>query len=215
MTDRKVITKDGSATYYSEEYGESYHSLSGAMEEADKKYAQVCGIGEREDVVILDICFGLGYNSAAAIDAFNGSSIRIVGLESYQGIIDEISRMGDEYPFKCHNIMKQIASEGNYEDEKTYAKLIMGDARETIKSLKKDSFDCVFLDPFSPNKCPELWTKEFFEKIYRVMKKGGVLTTYSCARIVRDNLTAAGFNVRDGPVVGRRGPGTVAVKDQA
>jgi tRNA U34 5-methylaminomethyl-2-thiouridine-forming methyltransferase MnmC len=44
------------------------------------------------------------------------------------------------------------------------------------------------------------------------MKKGGKLATYSCARVVRENLVAAGFSVSDGPCVGRRAPGTVAVK---
>ncbi len=70
----------------------------------------------------------------------------------------------------------------------------------------------MFLDPFSPKKCLQLWTKEFFDNIHRVMKKKSRLATYSCARIVRDNLKSAGFMIQDGPKLWRRGPSTIAIK---
>jgi tRNA U34 5-methylaminomethyl-2-thiouridine-forming methyltransferase MnmC len=70
----------------------------------------------------------------------------------------------------------------------------------------------VFFDAFSPNKVPEMWTKEFFSDIYDKMKKNGKLSTYSCAKFVRDNLKQAGFIVKNGPVIGRRSPSTIAIK---
>lgn len=206
------MTRDGSPTFHSSEYDETYHSTGGALTEADKKYSEACGIERMEEADILDICFGLGYNSAAAINRFRGKRISIVGLEQNQGIVDEIVRMGDEYPFRCAEIMRKVAEEKEYHDIKTSVKLIMGDARETIKDLNDNSFDCVFLDPFSPKKCPELWTEEFFLEIYRVLRREGKVATYSCARVVRDNFRSAGFTVRDGPVIHRRGPATVAEK---
>ncbi len=213
MTDRKVITEDGSTTYHSEKYDETYHSKSGALTEADKKYAEACGIDKLETADILDICFGLGYNTAAAIDRFKGSRIRVAGLEQNQGIVDEITRMGDEYPFKCREVMQEVAASREHKDEKVHVKIIMGDARKTIRTLKDKSFDLTFLDPFSPKRCPELWTEEFFRQIHRVLRKGGKIATYSCARAVRENFRKTGFHVKDGPVVGRRGPGTIAVKE--
>jgi tRNA U34 5-methylaminomethyl-2-thiouridine-forming methyltransferase MnmC len=120
--------------------------------------------------------------------------------------------MGDEYPFDCRVLMQEVAERGEYKDNVVSVNLVMGDARETIKKLRDDSFDVVFLDPFSPKKCPELWTKEFFDEMYRVLRAGGMVATYSCARVVRENFKAAGFQTEDGPVVGRRGPGTVARK---
>ncbi|MBW2968275.1 methyltransferase domain-containing protein [Candidatus Woesearchaeota archaeon] len=210
--DRKIITEDGTVTFHSEKHDETYHSTSGALTEADKKYAEVCRIGERKHVTVLDVCFGLGYNTAAAIDRFCGKKITVTGLEIYQGIIDEIARMGDEYPFKCRHMIKEAAEKGRYSDERVKIELLMGDARQTVKNLEPDSFDCVFFDPFSPKKCPWMWTEEFFKDIYKVMTKGGVLATYSCARSVRENLKKTGFVVEDGPCVGRRAPGTKATK---
>ncbi len=214
MTDKKVLTKDNSPTFHSSEYDETYHSTSGALEEANKKYSDVVGIEKYDSVSVLDLCFGLGYNTAAALDKFTGSRMTVVGLESYQGIVDEIINLCDsgEYPFQCEYAMEHVAREGRYSDKTVSVELKMGDARETIKELKDSSFDVVFHDPFSPQKCPELWTEEFFKEVYRVMKKGGKLATYSCARVVRDNLKAAGFEVTDTKPVGRRAPGTMGVK---
>ncbi len=209
---KKITTCDGSTSFYDSEFDESHHSKSGALEEADKKYAKVCGIEKRKSVSILDICFGLGYNTAAAIDSFKGDQMSVTALEIYDGIVDEIWRMGDEYPFKCKEKMQELARNKLYQDDKIQMKLIMGDAKRTIIDLKDNQFDVVFLDPFSPKKCPDLWTEEFFKEIFRVVKKNAIIATYSCARIVRDNLKAAGFEVKDGPIVGRRGPGTIAIK---
>jgi tRNA U34 5-methylaminomethyl-2-thiouridine-forming methyltransferase MnmC len=44
------------------------------------------------------------------------------------------------------------------------------------------------------------------------MKPNSRLATYSCARVVRDNLKNAGFQIFDGPKLWRRGPSTIAVK---
>ena len=44
------------------------------------------------------------------------------------------------------------------------------------------------------------------------MKPGAKLSTYSCAKSVRQNMIAAGFNVLDGPAIGRKSPATIAKK---
>ena len=57
-----------------------------------------------------------------------------------------------------------------------------------------------------------MWQVPYFKDMHRVMKSSAILATYSCARMVRDNMSAAGLFYDDGPIVGRRGPGTVATK---
>jgi tRNA U34 5-methylaminomethyl-2-thiouridine-forming methyltransferase MnmC len=39
-----------------------------------------------------------------------------------------------------------------------------------------------------------------------------MVATYSYARIVREGFAKAGFTVKDGPIVGRRSPSTLAYK---
>ena len=43
------------------------------------------------------------------------------------------------------------------------------------------------------------------------MKQNTKLSTYSCAKFVRNNLKEAGFAVKDGPIIGRSSPGTIAI----
>ena len=89
--------------------------------------------------------------------------------------------------------------------------IIIGDAKETINNIH-ETFDAVFFDPFSPKKCPELWTLEIFQKINQLMKPGAILATYSCATHVRNKLKDVGFDVQDGPIFGRKSPATIAIK---
>ena len=211
---KQVTTKDNSITFHSDKYNETYHSTSGAKEEAIKKFAEPCKINTYKKVTILDICFGLGYNSAAALDMFKGDKIEIIALENDNNIINQIQHL--DAPFDSYGFIHLLT-----EDEELlidvkrhiHLKLIIDDARKAITLLPDNHFDVIFLDPFSPKKCPELWTEEFFKEIYRVSKSGARLATYSCARSVRDNLKVVGFIVSDGPCVGRKAPGTIAIKE--
>lgn len=201
------ITGDGSVTFYNEEYGETYHSNSGAKEESVEKYIKPSWeyVKHLNKFKILDFCFGLGYNTAAAIDFIlekkPDAKIEVVGLENDPVILNEILNI--EAPYKCFDEIKKAVK-----GESSMIKIIVGDAA-TVDFGK--GFDLVFFDPFSPKRCPRLWTEEIFQKVFDSMLKG-VLTTYSCARVVRDNLKAVGFVVKDGPCVARRAPSTIAIK---
>lgn len=205
---KKILTKDNSYTLYSEKYDEHYHSVSGAVEEAVEKFVKPCRIAELRNPKILDICFGLGYNSAAAISM--NQNIEIIGLENDERLFEEIQKLNPE--LKYYSVIKELVKDEKlvYDKDGIKIRLLVGDARKTIKNIT-NRFDAVFLDPFSPKKCPELWTYEFFADIIKLMKPKAVLATYSCAKIVRENLKKAGFIVKDGPVVGRRAPGTIAI----
>lgn len=208
----EIITKDGSTTFHNQKYDENYHSVSGAIEEAFEKFVRPCNVKDFKNIRILDICFGIGYNSAAAIEEFleyNSGRIEITALEKDEGILKEIENLNPK--LKYYDIIKKMNRTKDCNNKNIKIKLIMGDAVKTIKEVD-GVFDAVFLDPFSPPKNPELWTEEFFRDIGNVMKKGAILATYSCARVVRDNLKKAGFIVNNGPCIGRRAPSTIAVR---
>ncbi|HLD01094.1 MAG TPA: MnmC family methyltransferase [Candidatus Nanoarchaeia archaeon] len=215
---KKILTADNSETFLNEQLKETYHSQTGAVEEALKKYAEPCKIAERArqgSIKILDICFGMGYNSAMAIEVALKENphceIEIVGLEYDPEIISKIQEVNP--PIGFFSNFKQLTPKTlsfNYGTVKV--QVILGDARETIKKLPPDYFDTVFFDPFSPKTSPEMWQVPFFKEIYRVMNKKAILSTYSCARMARENMARAGLVYDDGPAVGRRGPGTIAWK---
>lgn len=201
---KSVKTKDNSITFFNEKYQETYHSISGALEESFKKFVEPCKISN--GMKILDVCFGLGYNTLAALHT--AKNLKIIALENDEEILKEILKMDVDLPE--WKIIQEVAKKKYYKDENYEIELIMGDALETVKVDEK--FDTVFLDPFSPKKCPELWTEKFFKDIFDKMEKGSILATYSCAGIVKRNLRSVGFEVCEGPIVGRKSPGTLAKK---
>ncbi len=215
---KKILTADNTETFLNEQVGESYHSQTGAVEEAYKKYVIPCKIKELAQsgkLKILDVCFGLGYNSAMAIsEALQENpncEIEVIGLENDPEIISKIQEVNPPISFYQH--YKKISPIGlEFSHNTVKVKVMLGDGREKVKELNDEHFDAVFFDPFSPKTAPDMWTKEFLEDIYKKTKKTGILATYSCARVVRDNLAGAGFVYDDGPIVGRRGPGTIATK---
>lgn len=216
---KKTITNDSSETFYNPDYDETYKSTSGAVQESVEKFARparVQEIASRGAINLLDICFGLGYNSAAAIDLILGKNpnckVSIVGLENDPEIMAKTAEVSPG--FKHYSAIQNATKKMHFSEGNIDINLIAGDARKTIKLLEGNYglFDAVFLDPFSPKKCPELWTAEFLSNIIKLMRKGAILTTYSCAGIVRKNLSKAGFSVKEGPCIGRRSPSLVAIK---
>ena len=63
----EVLTQDGSYSLRSILFQENFHSLKGALEETKIKFTNPSGLDrfKNKSLNVLDICFGLGYNSAS------------------------------------------------------------------------------------------------------------------------------------------------------
>ena len=71
-----------------------------------------------------------------------------------------------------------------------------GDARQKIFEIKDSlSFDLILLDPFSPQKCPELWSEEFISLLTKKLSFEGRLITYSTAASIRASFIRAGLKI--------------------
>ncbi|NES04661.1 MAG: hypothetical protein F6K22_18605 [Okeania sp. SIO2F4] len=224
MTNYKFIpqlTADGSWTFFSPEFGETFHSHFGAQQEAEYKFVypvQLLSKVDRAVVCLLDVCYGLGYNTASALAAIwkiNPScKIIQVGLELDPEVPKAAIAKGllDNLPEPVPELLATLAKTHQLQTDKIQAKLLTGDARTTIKELSNSSFqtDAIFLDPFSPPSCPQLWTVEFLSLVSSCLKPDGYLATYSCSAAVRTALLEAGLKIGSTTPVGRRSPGTVA-----
>lgn len=197
-----TLSEDGSYTAYSKEYDEHYHSTrDGALHESLTKHVQPAFKmkGHKDEINILDICFGLGFNTLATLYYYKKNSLTSK-LNIYSPELDSAlvkSLVNFTYPkefdeFK--DIIIQLAESGKYDDGTLKIELFLGDAREYIKRFK-NRFDIVYQDAFSPSVNPVLWTKEYFTDIKDSMKKDGVLTTYSTALATRLALYENAFNV--------------------
>jgi tRNA U34 5-methylaminomethyl-2-thiouridine-forming methyltransferase MnmC len=198
-----VLSEDGSYTAYSKEYGEHYHSTKdGAFYESLVKHVEPAfKIKQNQDEInILDICFGLGFNSLATIYHHKKNSLtsklNIFSPELDAVLVKSLANFNYPKEFdKLRHIIIELVNNGVYSDENLYIELFLGDAREYIKKFPKAKFDIVYQDAFSPSANPALWTKEYFSDIKNIIKKEGVLTTYSIALPIRLALCENGFNL--------------------
>ena len=84
------------------------------------------------------------------------------------------------------------------------------DARKTVQRLEDNTYDAIFLDPFSQNMAPELFSVEFFKEFRRIIKDDGIVATYTSAAPIREGFIEADFYIGLGPIFGRMQGGTLA-----
>lgn len=215
-------TADGSYTFFSQEFDEAFHSSSGAKQESEKKFIEPCQIAQRarenHDLKLLDICYGLGYNSAAALTTIwtinPNCRVELIALELDVNVPEKAIayQLLNEWKSPIPQLLTLFAQTYQITTPQLQAQLLIGDARVTIQQVYQNGFqaDAIFLDPFSPTKCPQLWTVEFLAIVAKCLNPQGRLATYSCAAAVRTALRGRGLNIGSTDAVGRRAPGTLA-----
>jgi len=214
-------TADGSFTLFSEDFGEWFHSREGAYAEAFQTYVEatdLATLAQGPTLTILDVCYGLGYNTAAALATIQQVNphcqVTLVGLELDPRVPQQAIRekLTWGWPETVQTHLATLAEQGKIESLNLQARLLIGDAREEIQNLVAETFlaDVIFFDPFSPPRCPELWTVEFIHQVARCLKPGGKLATYSCAAAVRTAFCLAGLHIGSVKAGGRHWPGTLA-----
>ncbi len=214
-----IETEDGSYTIYLDEYSQAMHNISGAYNEALYKHVYPSKVlkSNKEIISVLDIGFGMGYNSLALLNEFKNFSqkyCKIIAFEkdrSYIKLLDKIIFNDDRD--RIYDAVKTAFKAGEYICDDFSIKIFFGEARENIKNINS-TFDAVFQDPFSPGMNPELWTVEFFKEIYNHMNKDGILTTYSRASHIRRGMLEAGFFIGKGSTDIIKKEGTLASKNE-
>ncbi len=214
-------TDDGSYTFFSEEFGQTFHSKYGAKEESIHKYALATLLPARASkghLRLLDICYGLGYNTAAAMatiwQANPACTIEIIGLELDPSVITSAieHHLLADWAEPIPQLLTELAQTSLVNQSQFQGQLIIGDARQTIQQVVAQKFqaDAIFLDPFSPLSCPQLWTVEFIALVAKCCAPDGIIATYSCAAAARTAMIMAGLSIADSISIGRKAPGTIA-----
>ncbi len=185
---KAVKSSDGSYTAYSQEYDEHYHSTKdGALNESLHKHVipALLHTQSKHEITILDICFGLGFNTLATLYYLHVNKIKkkvtIISPEQDAALIESLQTF--HYPEIFTPFLHIIAALSNgceYHNANLHVKIVVGDARAYVRRSKRQ-FDIVYHDAFSPTVNPALWTREYFADIVNVMKDDAILTTYSTA----------------------------------
>ncbi len=222
---RTQTTKDGSLSLYSLNYEEGFHDTDGALKESINKYllpAQLDQFSNREKIVVLDVCMGLGYNTGCILEELfqQNKKIEWHGLE----IDKRPLKIGlNEKTFqnlwspKVLNFFKCLNESEKWKEDLNEGTMHWGDARQKLYEIKNSlKFDLILLDPFSPQKCPELWSEQFISLLSAKLSSEGRVITYSSAASVRKSFKQAGLKIYSiTPLIHNKkkwSSGTVAMK---
>jgi uncharacterized protein len=210
-----VKTEDGSPSLYHPKYRQHFHTLAGARSEAEKKFVEAVHLrqllAKRKSIKLLDIGFGLGYNAVAAASAaesVKAGKLQITTLENDIQVLKAALDLFEENSLH-REILKSLLDTGSWQGDFAEIVLLIGDARGSVLELE-NKFDCIFMDGFSPDKNPELWSYDFIRELTRCLEPKGLIVTYSSAYPVRGAMLRCGLFVGQTDAFGRRRSGTIA-----
>lgn len=124
------------------------------------------------------------------------------------------------YLANLHNIYYRYLSKRYKKRLKRYQlqdinfKLKNEDARKVLLE-DYNLYNLIFLDAFTPSKCPCLWSYEFFKLLNEHLEEDGLILTYSTSASIREAMVEAGFEI--GNIYNERlnkFTGTVAAKNK-
>ncbi len=190
--------RDGSFSLYSRGWGEGFHSAAGALGEANGKFVVPAAL-ERfapgRELVVAEVAVGTGTNTAALLAAATAAGLELDwwGLElDHRPLALALANAGFRAQWPAAVI-------GRLEELSGSDRLQIGDARRLLPELLATlagRCDLVLLDAFSPSRCPQLWSREFLERLVRLLRPDGRLLTYSSAAALRRCLQELGLEVR-------------------
>lgn len=177
-------TQDGSLGLYNKEMDEIYHSKFGAKTEAFEKFVEPALIIDNKPLKILDICYGIGYNTKTALLYFKN----IVLIDCVE--IDK-ELVYKSFEFEFDKKINQIIKENLIHPSLIH--FYINDIRKVIKTLDK-KYDVIFHDGFAPYKQPQLWSEELIAQIVSKMNYDSIYCTYNhskpiLAALKNNNLT--------------------------
>ncbi|WP_072679623.1 tRNA (5-methylaminomethyl-2-thiouridine)(34)-methyltransferase MnmD [Arcobacter sp. LA11] len=199
--DKLLTTEDGSNTLFSEKYKQPFHDLkTGAIKESLTKHVIPAFDfhKKKKHLRILDICFGIGYNTLSTIYYIIKNNLNIsIEIFSPEFDLDLVKSLNDfKYPNEFDEILpiiKTLSKDLKYKNDRLSITICISNARKYIKTL--DNIDIVYQDAFSAEVNKELWTVEYFKDIFKLCNEDAILTTYAVSTNIRLSLYEAGFEI--------------------
>jgi len=206
---RKIITtSDGSKTIQIEDWDEQYHSIHGAISEANHvflKHGLFFYLNEfqlqfQQNIQILEIGFGTGLNAFLTLIKAEKLKLQInyVGVEAYPVKTEEINQLNyaDLISVSHKNVFEKM-HKSPWETWQVISKQFQLQKQNKFFSEIKaeEEYNIIYFDAFGARVQPDLWTENIFSIMFKALKENGVLVTYSAKGSVRRAMQAVGFMV--------------------
>jgi len=188
---------DGSFSLWSGAFGEGFHSAAGALSEAQQKFVRPSQL-ERwrpgQELVVVEVAVGTGTNTAALLQAAAGLGLPL----QWWGLEQDRQPLALALASAAFRSQWSEVTLSRLEALGQSQRLLWGDGRQAVSRLPAalhGGCDLVWLDAFSPRRCPQLWSLEFLARLAALLKPEGRLITYSSAAAVRGALVTAGLQL--------------------
>lgn len=205
-----VMSQDGSTTLYSHRFNDSYHSVNGAIDEANLVYIKN-GFENaintfKNDINVFELGFGTGLNALLTILTAKEKEIKIhyESIEAYPIEPTEIEKLNYseriQHDFSDEVFKKIHQTEWNVETELINdIHFIKRNIRLEDMPMLKPIYHLVYYDAFGPSKQAEMWAEERIEKIANGIVKNGIFVTYSTCGELKRTLRNLNFQIEKLP----------------
>jgi tRNA 5-methylaminomethyl-2-thiouridine biosynthesis bifunctional protein len=205
------IVSDADGTPRSADYGDVYHPSSGALAQARHVFLDGDALAARwrdkARFVILETGFGLGNNFLATWAAWRADpgrcrQLHFISVEqapptratlasigrdaTLAPLAEELARRWPPPTCNLHRLA--------FDDAAVELLLAFGAVDAWLPQLVAD-VDAFYLDGFAPARNPAMWDARLFKAMARLAAADATVATWSAARVVRDGLRGAGFDV--------------------
>lgn len=212
----EVVAWDGDGTPRSPRFDDIYRCAAAGLAQARHVFLQGCGLpaawAGQAQWRILEAGFGLGLNFLATWEAWRSDAQRprllhYASIEAWPVDPDDLLRGAAGHP-ELEPLAQTLAAQWRgltpgfhrlvFEGGRVLLTLCVGDVGAM---LREQAFraDSVFLDGFSPERNPQMWSSDVLKGIARLCRRGTTLATWTVAGPVERDLQACGFVVEKRP----------------
>jgi tRNA 5-methylaminomethyl-2-thiouridine biosynthesis bifunctional protein len=196
----------------SERFDDIYHTETGALAQSRHVFLDGCGLpaawAGQARWLVLETGFGLGLNFLTTWQAWRADPERprmlhFVSIEAHPVAAADLLRAAESYP-ELAALARELAAQWHgllpgfhrlaFDDGRVLLTLCIGDVQPTLRAQRFEA-DSIFLDGFSPQLNPQMWSADTLKAVSRFARQGTRFATWTIARAVRDALQQSGFTV--------------------
>lgn len=196
-------------------FDDIYHTETGALAQSRQVFLAGCGLpGAWADLPqwrILETGFGFGLNFLTTWQAWRTDPQRprllhFVSIEAHPVSADDLLRAVLAYPelAELADFAQALVAQWHgllpgfhrlsFDEGRVLLTLCIGDVQAMLRAQNFEA-DSIFLDGFSPDRNPVMWSPDTLKSVSRFARHGTGIATWTIARAVRDALTQCGFQV--------------------
>lgn len=199
-------------------YGDSYHSASGALEQARHVFIAGNRLPERwsgRSFTILETGFGIGLSFLCTWNLWNsqpepGKRLHYVALEKHPFRRDDLKALHARWP-ELAPLAERLQAQWplplpglhRLEFGDVVLTLGFGDAVDLLPRMTLAA-DAIYLDGFAPPRNPEMWSDALFAALAQRAAPGATLASWSVLDDMMFRLSRAGFRLEKRPGFGTK-----------